>query len=563
MVKKVLHFFQRETKNMSEAAFILGFLTLFSQILGLIRDRLFAHYLGVGVSLDIYNTAFRIPDLLFAIMASVVSVTILLPFFSEKLYGTDSGKEEAKKFLNTIFSLFFIMLVVISGILFFLTPMIVPYIAPGFPNESLEKLIDVTRILLLSPLLLGLSSLFATVTQTYNKFLLYALSPVLYNLGIIFGIVFLYASYGIPGIAWGVIIGAFLHMIIHLPVLIQKDFVPKFSFSIDWYYVRKVISIALPRTLTLGIARITFIVLGALASLIGLGSISIFQFAYNLQSVPLALVGMSFSVAAFPVLVKNFAQENREAFLRSVIEPIRYIIFWSLPIIVVFIVLRAHVVRLVLGTGMFDWNDTRLTAAALALFALSVIAQSLSLLFVRAYYAAGRTYFPFFIHLVGAFFAIGFGLYAVYVVDSEGLLWKWFELLMRVDGVSGTKVLVLPLAYSLGALITSVLLWFSFARTYMQTYVHNLARTIWQSLFAVSGMALGSYAVLQFLAPLVPGTTTLALLSQTIISFGVGIMIWASILIIIKNKEWLLFTEIIKRNFFKKTESVVLPQEGL
>lgn len=563
MVKKILTFFQRETKNMSEAAFILGFLTLFSQVLGLIRDRLFAHYLGVGISLDIYNTAFRIPDILFAIMASVVSVTILLPFFSEKLYGSDSGQEEAKKFLNSMFSLFFIVLVKVSVALFFLTPILVPYVAPGFSEESLSQLTDITRILLLSPLLLGLSSLFATVTQTYNKFLLYALSPVLYNFGIIFGILFLYVPYGISGIAWGVIAGAFLHMIIHIPVLIQKGFVPRFSFFIDWQSVKKVVSIALPRTLTLGIARLTFVVLGALASLIGLGSISVFQFAYNLQSVPLALVGMSFSVAAFPVLVKNFAQENREAFLRSVIEPVRYIIFWSLPIIVVFIVLRAHVVRLILGTGMFDWNDTRLTAAALALFALSVIAQSLSLLFVRAYYAAGRTYFPFFIHLIGALCAVGFGLYAVHSIDSSSFFWKSFELLMRVDGVLGTKVLVLPLAYSLGALVTSSLLWFAFTKTYMKTYVHDLSRTIWQSLLAVIGMALGSYAVLQLLAPLVPGTTTLALFSQAIASLGVGVIIWITILIIMKNKEWLLFTSVIKRNFFKKTKSIVSPQEGL
>ncbi len=563
MVKKILTFFQRETKNMSEAAFILGFLTLFSQLLGLVRDRLFAHYLGVGMSLDIYNTAFRIPDILFAIMASVVSVTILLPFFSEKLYGSDSGKEEAKKFLNTMFSLFFIVLVIVSGILYFLTPLLTPYIAPGFSDASLQTLVDITRILLLSPLLLGLSSLFATVTQTYNKFLLYSLSPVLYNLGIIAGVLFLYESYGISGIAWGVIAGAFLHMIIHLPVLLQKDFLPKFSLSIDWHSVKKVVSIALPRTLTLGIARLTFVVLGALASLIGLGSISIFQFAYNLQSVPLALVGMSFSVAAFPVLVKNFAEENREAFLRSVIEPVRYIIFWSLPIIVVFIVLRAHVVRLILGTGMFDWNDTRLTAAALALFALSVIAQSLSLLFVRAYYAAGRTYFPFVIHLIGALCAVGFGLYAVHMIDSNGVFWKWFELLMRVDGVSGTKVLILPLAYSFGALITSILLWCAFTKTYMQTYVHDLSRTIWQSLLAVIGMSVGSYTVLQFLAPLVPGTTTLALFSQAIISLTAGIIVWIGILVVTGNKEWILFTDIIKRNFFKKTESVVSPQEGL
>jgi putative peptidoglycan lipid II flippase len=563
MVKKILKFFQRETRNMSEAAFILGSLTFFSQLLALVRDRLFAHHLGVGISLDIYNTAFRIPDILFAVMASVVSMTILLPFFSEKLYGSEGGKKAAKVFLDTLFSLFFIVLIVVSGVLFFLAPLLVPYIAPGFDQGSLELLVTTTRVLLLSPFLLGLSSLFATVTQTYNKFLLYALSPVLYNIGIIIGVLFLYKSFGIIGIAWGVVLGAFLHMSVHIPVLIRTGFIPTFSFCFDWQSVKKVLSVALPRTLTLALSKITFLVLGALASLIGFGSISIFQFAFNLQSVPLALVGMSFSVAAFPILVKNFTLHNQEAFLRSVIEPVRYIIFWSLPIIVIFIVLRAHVVRLILGTGIFGWNDTRLTAAALALFALSVIAQSLSMLFVRAYYAAGRTYFPFFIHIVGAAVAIGFGMFAVYTIDPQGSFWGWFESLMRVQGVPGTTVLMLPLAYSLGAITTSVLLWISFTKTYVKNYVHDLHRTIWQSLGAAVSMAVASYVILQFLAPLVPGITTLALLSQAIASLSGGILMWVLFLVIVKNKEWQLFTDIIKRNFFKKVDIITPSQDGL
>ena len=169
--------------------------------------------------------------------------------------------------------------------------------------------------------------------------------------------------------------------------------------SIKWHEVKSVMALSVPRTLTLSANHLVLLVFGSFASLAGEGSISIFNLSFNLQSVPLSIVGVSYSVAAFPILVRMFSNGERDAFIEQTLSSLRHIIFWSLPVMVLFIVLRAQIVRTVLGTGEFGWPETRLTAAALALFSLSILAQSVILLVVRGYYAAGRTKVPLVVNL--------------------------------------------------------------------------------------------------------------------------------------------------------------------
>ena len=137
----------------------------------------------------------------------------------------------------------------------------------------------------------------------------------------------------------------------------------------------------------------------AIASTLEEGSVSIFNFSYNLQSVPIVIIGVSYSVAAFPSLIKFFSSGNREGFISQIGDAARVIIFWSLPITFLFIVLRAQIVRVLLGSGAFSWSDTRLTAAMLAIFAVSLIAQNLLPLLIRGYYAAGNTRRPLLVNL--------------------------------------------------------------------------------------------------------------------------------------------------------------------
>jgi len=166
MVQRVLKILGSEIKGLHQAAYLLGTFAILSQILGLIRDRLLAHNFGASQSLDIYYAAFRIPDLIFVAIASIVSVFVLVPFLVDKL---DRSKSDALLFIDNIFSFFFGLIVIVSLIAFFLTPYLSHLLFPGFVGDSYNTLIILTRIMLLSPILLGLSNLFSSVTQVYKK----------------------------------------------------------------------------------------------------------------------------------------------------------------------------------------------------------------------------------------------------------------------------------------------------------------------------------------------------------------------------------------------------------
>ncbi|MDO8430472.1 MAG: lipid II flippase MurJ, partial [Candidatus Taylorbacteria bacterium] len=402
MVKKFFSMMNMEIGGLHEAAYLLAFFAFLSQILALVRDKLLAYNFGAGHTLDIYYGAFRIPDLVFVSIASIVSASVLVPFFIDRF---NNDADRGKKFIDSIFSAFFLAIVVISITVYFLMPYLIRFLLPGFAHdESLKELIFASRVLLLSPIFLGLSNFLSSITQMHRRFLVYAASPILYNIGIILGIIFLHPIFGFYGLVYGVIIGASMHMAIQIPFIIQKGTFPNLIFDISWREIKKVIFVSLPRTLTLSSNQLASFFLISLASLMTGGSISVFTLAFNLQSVPLSIIGVSYSSAVFPTLSRFFVENNRGQFLHQMIDSARHIVFWSIPITILFIVLRAQIVRTIYGAGQFDWADTRLTAAVLAIFIVSVIGQSLILLFVRAYYAEGKTRKPLIINIISGLF---------------------------------------------------------------------------------------------------------------------------------------------------------------
>src|SRR3989338_9713715 len=352
MVKNILSFFNKEISGLHEAAYLLGFFALLSQILALVRDKLLALNFGAGHALDIYYASFRIPDLIFVSIGSLVSASILLPYFIERF---ESGGDKGKKFSDGIFTVFFGAMVIVSAIVYFIAPYIIPKILPGFTNDPvLPELILSVRIMLFSPFFLGLSNLFSSLTQMNHRFLVYAASPVVYNAGIIAGVLFAYPLFGVTGLALGVAAGAFLHMAIQIPFIARARILPRFPFKIHWSDIRGIVLTSFPRTVTLYANQFASFFLVSLASLMSAGSISVFSFAFNLQSVPLTIIGASYSSAVFPTLSQLFYKINLKEFLEKMIASARHIIFWSMPLAVLFVVLRAQIVRTVLGAGKFD-----------------------------------------------------------------------------------------------------------------------------------------------------------------------------------------------------------------
>ncbi|MEK7081738.1 MAG: lipid II flippase MurJ, partial [Patescibacteria group bacterium] len=182
MVKKFFGLLSKELVGLHEAAYLLAFFTFLSQLLGLVRDRILAGSFGASAALDAYYAAFRIPDLIFVAIASVASVSILVPFIIERLQKSEL---ETREFLNAIFSFFAILMVVVSIAAFFLAPTLLGLIFPKIiAGQYGAELITMTRWLLLSPILLGFSNLLASVTQAKHRFFSYAISPIFYNAGI-------------------------------------------------------------------------------------------------------------------------------------------------------------------------------------------------------------------------------------------------------------------------------------------------------------------------------------------------------------------------------------------
>src|SRR3989344_1083541 len=245
MVKKIFTFLNKEFNGINEAALLLGSLTFLSQILGLIRDRLLASYVGAGAELDVYYAAFRIPDFLYISIASLISVTVLLPFLIEKM-GKDNDKVKGKKFMNEMFTAFILFMVFVSIIVYIFMPYLAHLIAPGFSAENTNSLISVSRIMLLSPIFIGISNMFGIITQAYKRFFIFSLSSVFYNLGIILGVVFLYPIFGISGLAYGVALGAIMHFGIQALASHGCGFTPKFSLSINLKEIKAVALTSLP-----------------------------------------------------------------------------------------------------------------------------------------------------------------------------------------------------------------------------------------------------------------------------------------------------------------------------
>jgi putative peptidoglycan lipid II flippase len=551
MVEKLFSLLFREVRGLHEAAYLLGFFALLSQLLALVRDRMFAHEFGAGVTLDLYYAAFRIPDVVFIGIASLVSVYVLIPFLVERL---DRG-EELRAYINNVFSFFALLIVVVSLVAYLLTPSIIKLLFPTLVVAGQgDTLVLLTRIMLLQPILLGISSLFASLTQVYQKFVLYAVAPILYNAGIILGILFLYPAYGIAGLAWGVVLGAVFHAGIQVPFIVRERLLPQLV-RIRFGELKSLFSLSIPRTLALSANQIVSLVFVTFAALLTPGSISVFTFAFNLQSVPLTIVGVSYSVAAFPTLARYFSIGNQQQFVLQVLTASRHIIFWSLPIIALFVVLRAQIVRVILGSGAFDWADTRLTAAAFALFVLSLSAHALVLLLIRAYYAAGSTRKPVIVSIVSAIVSIASAFVLLLVFAKSEPLRNMLETLLRVEGIPGTEVLMLPLGYTVGMLVQATLLLVFFQRDFSR-FGEPLKHVFWQSTAGALTMGIVAYFLLQMFDDIFDINTFIGIFMQGALSGLLGVISGIIVLWYLKSPELFEMWESLHHKFWK-TKAVV------
>ncbi len=525
-------------RGLHQAAYLLAALTLASQALALLRDRTFAHTFGIGEVLDLYYAAFRVPDLVFALVASLVSAYIIIP----RMTGMD--REEVRRLLGESATFLFGVGGLICLVLAVFMPQFLAFLYPDLSASAYQSdFILLSRILLFQPILLGLSGILGSVTQVHRRFVLFALSPVLYNVGIIFGVVFLYPSLGLPGIGLGVVIGSLAYLAVNIPVIIGAGVVPRFrvpTFSLMAPLIRD----SIPRSLALGLGSVTALALTALASRVGTGAVSVFTFASNLEAVPLALIGSSYAIAAFPALSEAAAPEKRDEFTRILSSSARHIILWSIVSLGLIIVLRAHIVRVVLGTGAFDWDATRLTAALLAVLAIGLVAQGLVILFSRALYAAQQSWRPFFYQLSGGVLTVLLAI--VFLRGGAAELPSSLAIFLRVADVQGTAILLIALAATLGQIFLAVL-----SLVALRSVVPGLLQTLRRPFIdgcvaAVAGGA-AAYTVLALGGNIAPLTTLLSVFIQGFVAGIIGLIVSGTILFLVENEEFRIVTSALEK----------------
>ncbi len=397
----------QSTKTVGAAALMISLSGVASRFLGFLRDRLLASQFGAGDTLDAYYAAFRLPDLFYSLIVLGALSAAFLPVFTQ--LRARKEQEKAWRLASDVLGL---LILVLSGLCFvgaIFANQVVSWMAPGFSGEKRELSIMLTRIMLFSPLFLAVSAVLSSVLMSFQRFIAYSLAPLFYNLGILFGVIVLVPFWGVAGLGWGVVLGSVLHMAVQWPAL--------FAAGWKWHFrpllalrsaaVHQVIRLMIPRSLGMGINQIGLLVMTAFASLLASGSLAAFTLANNIQSVALGLFGVAFSVAVFPSLSISAAQDNGRTFFTLLADTTRRILFFVLPLSAFMIVFRAQFVRVILGSGQFNWEDTIVTFHVLAWLSLSLFAQSLIPLFARGFFALQNTRTPLIMALAAELFHIG------------------------------------------------------------------------------------------------------------------------------------------------------------
>ena len=446
------------------AALIVGASSLVSRIIGLLRDRTFTTLFGAGDTFDAFIAAFRIPDLIFNLIVIGALSAAFIPLFTEKLVSGRGGKKEAHRFALAILNSMCLGIGVLSFVYVVAAPWIIPVITPGFSGDKLALTITLSRIMALQPLLLSISFVFSGILNSYKRFIAYALAPILYNLGIIFGAIYLVPYMGVRGLGWGVVLGALLHVVVQLPSVIQLGFRWKPVLFSSYEDAKQLWRMMLPRVFGLAAQQANLLVVTILGSRLLSGSIAAFHLANNVQYIPIGIFGIAFAQAAFPTLSEQIARNQIVAFRHTLTRSFRYVMFLVLPISALFFLLRAQIIRVLFGSGAFNWDDTIATHETFGFLAMSIFAQATIPLLTRAFYAQQNTKTPVIISTISvvlntvlAFpFSSMWGVKGLAIAFSVSAIIQIAILLgvlhFKLDGFDDKKVLMSTLKIAIATL---------------------------------------------------------------------------------------------------------------
>lgn len=398
-LQKGLSFLLKQQTSILSAAFIIMATVIFSQILGIVRQRLLVSIFGATDILGVYIASTRIPDFVFQIVIAGALYSAFIPVFSDFL--SKNREEDAHKMASTLLVLGLGIFFLFSVMLFAFAPFFLQFInlGSGFSESQMKLMANLMRIILISQLLFIIGTFFSALLQSYSRFFIPGIAAALYNLGIIVGILTLAPVYGIFAPVYGSIFGALVFILIQTPTIIKIGFSFKPSLSFRVPGVLEIARLMWPRTISVAIFQIGTIITVALISFLQSSGRNyvIFDYAQTIAFAPIALFGQTIAQAAFPILSRE--RERLADFKITFITSFNQVLYLVLPISALFLVLRIPIVRLIYGSGQFDWQATVLTGKTLAIFSISIFAQALVYLVTRGFYALHDTKTPL---IVGA-----------------------------------------------------------------------------------------------------------------------------------------------------------------
>ncbi|MGI8999224.1 MAG: lipid II flippase MurJ [Candidatus Limnocylindria bacterium] len=371
-------------------AAVLSVLIFASYVMGLVRDRIFARTFGASSELDAYNAAFVLPELLFDVLVEAGLAAAFIPIFL-RLRAADADPEESNRFARTILTVGVAVMGVGSLVLFVFAEATTAFIAPGFAGEQRELYVALFRVMLITQVLFAASLTLGQVLLAEQRYFWYGIAPLLYNAGIVLGTVTLSGELGIFGPAMGAIIGASLHLGSRFIGLRKSSLRIRFAWQTRISSVREFARLTLPKLVSQPVEPIVFLFFTNVASGLAPGSVSVFNYARNFQSVPVSLVGVAFAIAAFPALSTAYATDDRRGFLRLFGANLGRISGLTVIAAIAMVLVGEIAVRILLGGGAFGPDDVALTATVLGAFALSVPFESVAHLLSRAIYATRHT----------------------------------------------------------------------------------------------------------------------------------------------------------------------------
>ncbi|OGZ33366.1 MAG: murein biosynthesis integral membrane protein MurJ [Candidatus Portnoybacteria bacterium RBG_13_41_18] len=550
---KIFSFLNGQSKSIASAAILLGAASLASKFLGMIRERLLVGAFGAGDNLDAYFAAFQIPNFAFNLLVSATLSVAFIPVFCEYL---NRDKREAWKIASSVLNLMIIIMGFLSLIFFIFAPQLVKIISPGYSGEKYDLTLNLTRILLLSPWFFSISAIFSAILNSFRSFVLVAIAPLVYNLSIIAGILFLAPIWGIYGVAVGVVGGAFLHILVQVPGVKKIGFVWQAIIDYADRGVKTIFKLIIPRILSIDISQISQLIGTIIGSTLMVGSVAIFNLIYNIEAVPIGVFAVSFVVSAFPNLSHAIARQDKASFKNDFSYTVRQILFFLLPLAILTFIFRAQIVRLIIGTSNLTWDETRLASGVLAIFAVSFIFQGIGPLLSRAFFALKNTITP----LVVSLFSILINLSATFIflllLDNNSGFTRFLISTLKLDGLSDIRALALPFGFSVASIFYAVALLLFLRNKF--GYLDGKKIFISFLKYLLAGLIAGfvGYAGLYFIEPFINTLTFLGILIQLVFATIIALAAFTIVALLLRSEEMVSFVNSIERKMGKSVRSL-------